>query len=176
MYAGRYEQDMPFQRLTVGDVAKIVEEQTDGLFSIEDFGPIPCSDPNCFSMAVGLKQAGEKMIPVSRYFPPFETWAKPEIAAQIDKLRDKLPHNMLESLADDAVVEQLLDVLTGDIKEPLNLERTDQFFIVAIKPFMDAHTYDQDRIDKCCVHIVDRAGVPVSLCEYNTVRRPKGLL
>ena len=50
-----------------------------------------------------------------------------------------------------------------------------QPFRIFIKPFMDAHTYDQDRVDKCCVHVVDRSGAPVSLCEYNTLRRPRGL-
>jgi uncharacterized radical SAM superfamily Fe-S cluster-containing enzyme len=41
---------------------------------------------------------------------------------------------------------------------------------------MDAYTYDQDRIDKCCVHIVARDGTPVSFCEYNAVNRPLGRL
>ena len=38
---------------------------------------------------------------------------------------------------------------------------------------MDAHTYDQDRIDGCCVHILDDQGNPVSFCEFNAVYRPR---
>jgi uncharacterized radical SAM superfamily Fe-S cluster-containing enzyme len=37
---------------------------------------------------------------------------------------------------------------------------------------MDAHTYDQDRIDGCCVHILDENGTPVSFCEFNAINRP----
>ncbi len=36
---------------------------------------------------------------------------------------------------------------------------------------MDAWTYDQDRIDKCCVHILDDDGNPVSFCEFNAINR-----
>ena len=50
------------------------------------------------------------------------------------------------------------------------------FIMIGIKPFMDAHTFDQDRIDRCCVHIVDRSGNPVSFCEYNAINRPRGNL
>ena len=38
---------------------------------------------------------------------------------------------------------------------------------------MDAWTYDQDRIDRCCVHILDRNGNPVSFCEFNAINRPR---
>ena len=36
--------------------------------------------------------------------------------------------------------------------------KTDDFFRIVIKPFMDAYTYDQDRIDECCVHVVRSRG------------------
>jgi uncharacterized radical SAM superfamily Fe-S cluster-containing enzyme len=40
-------------------------------------------------------------------------------------------------------------------------------FGIAIKPFMDCFTYDQDRISNCCHHLMDTHGRPVSFCEYN---------
>jgi uncharacterized radical SAM superfamily Fe-S cluster-containing enzyme len=49
-------------------------------------------------------------------------------------------------------------------------------FAIGIKPFMDAYSYDQDRIDKCCVHIISADGTPVSFCEYNALNRPSGNL
>ena len=78
-------------------------------------------------------------------------------------------------IAEDAMIEQLLDLLTGD-EDTKNWADYENFIMIGIKPFMDAHTYDQDRIDRCCVHMVDRAGDPVSFCEYNALRRPQGLL
>jgi uncharacterized radical SAM superfamily Fe-S cluster-containing enzyme len=40
-----------------------------------------------------------------------------------------------------------------------------------VKPFMDCHTYDQDRISACCHHVLDTAGRLESFCEYNTRHR-----
>jgi Ca2+-transporting ATPase len=75
-----------------------------------------------------------------------------------------------ESLSEqeiDALLDLLLDVQSS------GGELWDQVLTISIKPFMDAWTYDQDRIDQCCVHILDREGNPVSFCEYNAINRPR---
>jgi uncharacterized radical SAM superfamily Fe-S cluster-containing enzyme len=172
-YAGRYENDRGHQRLTMAELVHEVVGQTDGLFSLDDFGPIPCSHPNCFAMAVGLVRDGQVM-PVSRYFPRFESWAEPSVAPMVSRLSDQLPASMLDTLAESDTLDLLLDLL-GQSDDTTDWRSYRDFFVVSIKPFMDAHTYDQDRVDRCCVHVVDRSGQPVSLCEYNTLRRPKGL-
>ena len=172
-YSGRYENERD-QRLTMAEVIHEVVRQSDGVFAVEDFGPIPCSEPNCFGIAAGIV-SGEEVIPVSRYFPRVETWSDPGVAARVSRVADRLPQHMLEDLADDEVVESLLDLLTGD-DETRDWADYHNFIVVAIKPFMDAHTYDQDRIDRCCTHIVNRSGDPVSFCEYNALHRPLGRL
>ena len=173
-YAGRYENERRVDRLTLAEVASEVAKQTDGMFGVEDFGPIPCSDPNCFALAVAMVQ-GDEVIPISRYFPRFETWQQPAVAGTIDKLRDRMPQHMLDVLAEDDLLDSLLDLMAED-DDSADWSDYRNFILVGIKPFMDAHTYDQDRIDACCVHVIDRDGNPVSLCEYNTLRRPRGLL
>ena len=50
--------------------------------------------------------------------------------------------------------------------------RREDFFRIVIKPFMDAYTYDQDRVEECCVHIIRPGGTAVSFCQFNTVLRP----
>jgi hypothetical protein len=45
------------------------------------------------------------------------------------------------------------------------------FFRIVIKPFMDAYSYDRDRIDECCVHVIDQGGRAVSFCQFNTLER-----
>ena len=173
-YAGRYENDTANKRLTMAEIAHEVVAQTDGLFSLDDFGPIPCSHPNCFGLAVGLVR-NQTVIPVSRYFPRYEAWTNPSVAPLVSRLSDQLPASMLDTFAEGDTLDLLLDLL-GQSDDRTNWRTYRDFFVVGIKPFMDAHTYDHDRVDRCCVHVVDRAGLPVSLCEYNTLRRPKGLL
>ncbi len=172
-HSGRYENERASKRLTVGELAAEVEKQTHGMFTKEDFGPLPCSSPNCFAMAVGLVRDG-KVIPISRYFPKVETWKEPDVARRLERFTDRLPQNLVDVLAEDALLDELLDLLAANDDE-IDFHDYKNFFLVCIKPFMDAGTYDQDRVDKCCVHVVDRSGEPVSFCEYNALRRPRGL-
>ncbi len=174
-YSGRYENDRAEKRLTMAEVAHMVAAQTDGVFTADDFRPIPCSHPNCFALAVGLVRDG-KVTPISRYFPRFETWDDPGVAEFVARLGDQMPQHMLATMADDETLDELLDLLAADGDDEIDWSDYRNFVLIGIKPFMDAHTYDQDRVDRCCVHIVDRAGEPVSLCEYNAVRRPRGQL
>jgi hypothetical protein len=44
--------------------------------------------------------------------------------------------------------------------------RPDSPFRLFIKPFMDAATFDQDRIDRCCTHVIRADGTLDSFCRY----------
>jgi uncharacterized radical SAM superfamily Fe-S cluster-containing enzyme len=39
-------------------------------------------------------------------------------------------------------------------------------FRIMIKPFMDSETWDQDRIDRCCTHVIRPDGSLDSFCRY----------
>ncbi|MBK7556785.1 MAG: hypothetical protein IPI55_19980 [Flavobacteriales bacterium] len=64
MYSGRYDNPRRVDRTTVADVVARICEQSGGTFHPRDFGPIPCSDPNCFSMAAHPDRAhpGEPLL------------------------------------------------------------------------------------------------------------------
>ena len=173
-YSGRHDTMRAPKRLTLAEVAHEIASQTDGLFTAEDFGPIPCSHPNCFALAVGLVQDG-RVIPISRYFPKYESWEQPGVTEFVSRFRDRMPQHMLDAAAEDAAVDALLDLLTQQDDE-IDWSNYRNFVAIGIKPFMDVHTYDQDRVDRCCAHIVDHSGQPVSFCEYNALRRPRGLV
>ena len=185
MYSGRYDNPRRQDRITLADAVGMVCDQF-GVFSPQDFVPIPCSDPNCFAMAAALRTR-HGLLPVSRYFPRHESWDSDEARALIEALSDTINGPMAISEAirwataqgqietvlqdlDDAGVDALLDALI-DIQSGTD-DLWDKLLTISIKPFMDAWTYDQDRIDKCCVHILDRRGNPVSFCEYNAINRP----
>ena len=185
MYSGRYDNPRRTDRLTLADVVALICEQF-GVFSAEDFGPIPCSDPNCHGVAVAVRSK-DGLLPVSRYFPRYEDWASEEARELITEFTDTIDGprgfaaairwvtsgdragSVLEQL-DDAEVDRILDTLI-DIQSDGD-RAWDRLLTVSIKPFMDAWTYDQDRIDKCCVHILDDDGKPVSFCEFNALNRP----
>ncbi|NNJ64310.1 MAG: radical SAM protein [Xanthomonadales bacterium] len=186
MYSGRYDNPRHQDRITLADTVRLICDQF-GTFEADDFGPIPCSDPNCFGMAVAFRTSSG-LVPVSRYFPPYETWNDEEARPLIEEFADTIngpdalsaalrwaagsgdEGGVLEELGDDQV-EALLDALVAAQSGDGDL--WDRLLTISIKPFMDAWTYDQDRIDACCVHILDPDGEPVSFCEYNAVRRPR---
>jgi uncharacterized radical SAM superfamily Fe-S cluster-containing enzyme len=189
MYSGRYDNPRFVQRMTVADVASEISNQTDRLFVDDDFTPIPCSDPNCFSMAVAIRTPNG-LVPISRYLPRYDQWANPanqQMIADVsdtfdsagsftDLLSKLMSSGSLEALDEEAVdalldlVESLPDNSTGTHDSA----QWDGMFAIGIKPFMDAYSYDQDRIDKCCVHIISADGTPVSFCQYNAINRPVG--
>lgn len=186
MYSGRYDNPRMQKRLTLADTVGLICDQF-GVFSADDFMPIPCSDPNCFGMAVAFRTAGG-LVPISRYFPRYEDWGGDEARELIDAFTDTINGpdafseairwassgghmaKALEELEDDQVNE-LLDALI----EAQSGEKGiwNRLLTISIKPFMDAYTYDQDRIDQCCVHILDKEGNPVSFCEFNAINRPQ---
>ena len=49
--------------------------------------------------------------------------------------------------------------------------RPEDVFRIIIKPFMDAHTFDSDRADECCVHVIRPGGTAMSFCRFNTLER-----
>ncbi len=191
MYSGRYDNPRLIERMTAADVINEICSQTDQQFSPEDFTPIPCSDPNCFSLGVAVRTPNGLM-PISRYLPRYKDWAEPANQQMIAAVSDTfdsagsfadlmskvVASDALQGL-DDAALDALLDMIqelpeeAADSHDPLNWNG---MFAIGIKPFMDAYSYDQDRIDKCCVHIISTDGKPVSFCEYNAVNRPTGNL
>jgi uncharacterized radical SAM superfamily Fe-S cluster-containing enzyme len=191
MYSGRYENPRLIQRMTVADVVSQIGLQTGGAFTSEDFTPIPCSDPNCFSLGVAVRSQ-DGLVPISRYLPRYQNWAAPANQAMIAAVSDTFDSaasftDLLNSVVasgaltdmDDAALDTLLDMIENlsdkqsKSHDPMGW---DGMFAIGIKPFMDAYSYDQDRIDKCCVHIISADGTPVSFCQYNAINRPTGNL
>ena len=186
MYSGRYDHPRRRDRITLADTVGLICDQF-SVFSPRDFVPIPCSDPNCFGMAVAFRTRGG-LVPVSRYFPRFESWDSDESRELIDTFTDTIngPQAISEAIRwltsdgqiegvlkdlDDAGVDRLLDALIETQSGGESL--WDSLLTISIKPFMDAWTYDQDRVDQCCVHILDQDGNPVSFCEFNAINRPR---
>lgn len=150
-YAGRFNLgDDALTRVTLADVVHQVEAQTDGLLARDDFKPLPCSDPNCCAFTFAVRRGEDDAIAATRL----------------------LDYEKYESQLADRIVFTP-DNTSGCCGTEMP---SADFFRVVVKPFMDAYTYDQDRIDECCVHIIERDGQGVSFCEHNVLRRQDELL
>jgi uncharacterized radical SAM superfamily Fe-S cluster-containing enzyme len=148
-YSGRHDVARdPMRRTTLSDVVRGVVAQAHLRVREADFVPIPCSHPNCGWITLFFRRFG-------------------------------LVHNLIRHVdvpraTREAAYKTLLstDELRGIVSwVGKRLVRPTDVFTVAVKPFMDVHTYDQDRIANCCHHLMSTRGEATSFCEYNALLR-----
>lgn len=140
----------PVVTMGVGDVIQACIEQAPELLCAEDFTPLPCGDPNCHTIGYMLRtDAGP--VGMSRLI-------------DIPTLQGFLANRVNYSLQDLAKCGCETEPL-GELLKALEIG-PDKPFRIMIKPFMDAWTFDQDRIDRCCTHVVTPEGTLDSFCRY----------
>lgn len=140
----------PPRIISVGDIVRAVTTQSEGILSQEDFTPLPCGDPNCHTIGY-LLRTPRGAVGLSRLV------SLPDLQGF---LRNRIDYR-LEDLAQCGCESEPL----GELIRRLELS-PDQPFRIFIKPFMDAWTFDQDRIDRCCTHVIRRDGSLDSFCRY----------
>lgn len=133
-----------------GDIIEALAAQSQGLLDTSDFTPLPCGDPNCHTISYIIR--------------------KDDGPVALGKLMDL---NSLQGFLSDRVDYRLEDLTQcgceseplGDILAQLEIG-PDAPFRIFIKPFMDAWTFDQDRIDRCCTHVIKPDGSLDSFCRH----------
>lgn len=134
------------------NVADVIHSVAKG--SIMDLGswmPLPCSHPNCGTIGFLVRKDG-KWFPVSDFveMKQFTPLIVNRMNFDIDDALDSCGcdnYNLSEYL-------ERLGISKQDIK------------MVFIKPFMDIRTWDMDRIEACCTHVLTPEGKVDSFCRY----------
>jgi len=149
-WSGRRHSATPRTRLNTADLLLAAVEQSAGQLRFEDFTPLPCGDPNCATIGYLIRREG-KVWPVSDFL---------DFTQLQGFLHDKM-HYTLEDLAKCGCENQPL----GELLKTLEATRSMAFRLM-VKPFMDAWTWDEDRIDRCCTHVIRPDGKLDSFCRY----------
>jgi 7,8-dihydro-6-hydroxymethylpterin dimethyltransferase len=136
--------------ITSADVIHKLMDGSQGLLGTGDFTPLPCGDPNCHVMSGALRPLGQPLIPLGRL-------VKPELLGAV---ANKVHYELSDLIACGCDNTPL-----GDALKALALGEDDAFAI-SIKPFMDARTWDKDRTDRCCTHVITPHGTLESFCRY----------
>jgi uncharacterized radical SAM superfamily Fe-S cluster-containing enzyme len=148
--SGRTSPATPAERLNTADIILGAVAQSAGKLRFEDFTPLPCGDPNCATIGYLLKTpAGIRS--VSDFI---------DFSAMQGFLHDKINYT-LGDLSQCGCENQPL----AEMMRAFELTESDTFRVF-IKPFMDAWTWDQDRIDRCCTHVIRPDGRLDSFCRY----------
>ena len=137
-------------RLNTADIILGAVSQSAGRLRFEDFTPLPCGDPNCATIGYLLKANG-RTYSVSDFI---------DFAKVQGFLRDKVRYKLEDLMKCGCDSEPL-----GELLREFELNETNTFRLF-IKPFMDAWSWDEDRIDRCCTHVIRPDGKLDSFCRY----------
>ena len=140
----------PSTRLNTADIILAAVGQSSGKLRFEDFTPLPCGDPNCATIGYLLKVGGE-----------------------IRSVSDFIDFKNVQGFLGTKVRYKLEDLMKcgceseplGELLKQYELDESHTFRLF-IKPFMDAATWDEDRIDRCCTHVIRPDGKLDSFCRY----------
>ena len=148
--SGRAPRDIAM-RLNTADIILAAVEQAGGRLRYEDFTPLPCGDPNCATIGYLLKTPDGGTRSISEFI---------DFAQVQGFLRDKIRYRLEDLLQCGCESEPL-----GELLRQFELDETHTFRLF-IKPFMDEATWDEDRIDRCCTHVIRPDGKLDSFCRY----------
>lgn len=172
-YTGRHDTHNPMQRMTIPDVLKAMEQQTDQLLLESDFVPVPCCFPTCNSVTyVYLEE--DTVLPLTRII-------------DVDDYLDYITNGVLPKFNDE--VKQALEALWSSAAVP-GFDKVSQdfalscaacgfdielgplsgtIFMVMLQDFMDPWTFNQKNLMKCCKEILLPDGKQIPFCAYNSV-------
>jgi hypothetical protein len=142
--------NQPSPSLNTADIVLAAVGQSSGKLRFEDFTPLPCGDPNCATIGYLLK-----------------------VGRQIRSVSDFVDFKNVQGFLGTKVRYKLEDLMKcgceseplGELLKEFELDESHTFRLF-IKPFMDVATWDEDRIDRCCTHVIGPDGKLDSFCRY----------
>jgi len=175
--------DFPEQEaLTIPDVIHAIETQTEGMVKMSDFMPLPCSHPNCFALSYFLK--------TENGYTPFARFINHDKYVNLVANRGilepdkKLEETMVDTINDlwicdciphrDEVLVALkkaTKMYSGNASEKEKINQGEDITkTIFLHGFMDKHTFDIERVKKCCNHYALPDGRLIPACVYNNVK------
>ena len=177
----------PLDVVTIPDVVRAAEEQSGGLLRRSDFLPLPCSHPSCFALTYLLgTDTGyipfPRFLDLDRYLELLtnrgtirpdaefedaikstvdELWTSSAQVPDADKILRSLRRAIFLMYPEDRALELEERLRVGE-----RLVKT-----IFIHGFMDAHTFELERVKKCCTHYALPDGRLMPGCAYNNLYR-----
>ncbi|MFQ5342686.1 MAG: radical SAM protein [Anaerolineae bacterium] len=174
-HAGRHGQHNALERMTNPDVIQLIQAQTDGLFMVEDFVPVPCCFPTCNSVTYAYVENGTvlplpRVLDVEDYLDYISNRVLPDLGAEIKLALEGLWSSSAVPGSDKAAREFALSCAACGLPDGLDLDGiADRMFMVMLQDFLDPWTFNQKNLMKCCKEILLPDGKQIPFCAYNTV-------
>jgi uncharacterized radical SAM superfamily Fe-S cluster-containing enzyme len=174
-YAGRclLHHD-PLHRITVPNVLHALEGQTEGLFRVSDFRPVPCPHPTCSACTYAFVD-GEQVTPIPRLVNVEDYLGFITNRTVVDFSEEmKSALELLWSMATIMGGKNINDALSCvtcnlNLPSPDSEALKERSFMVQVHGFMDEYSFDLKRLMKCCVHQLLPDGRAIPFCAYNNL-------
>lgn len=180
----------PLERITIPDVLRGIEKQTDGMLKTTDFTPMPCSHPSCFAITYLLKTDSgyipfPRFVAIDRYV---DLITNRGIIHPDKRLEDTMRDTINQIWCSAGQIPDSQKVLLA-LKNAINMIYPDERPIglteriqvgeglvktIFVHQFMDRYTFDRERAKKCCNHYALPDGRLFPACVYNVFRRSGG--
>ncbi|MBU7019034.1 MAG: radical SAM protein [Theionarchaea archaeon] len=200
-FAGRmaYE-DLVEMRITIPDFVKLVEEQTDGQITAEDFYVVPSVVPVSYlvealtgkpqieftchftcGVATYVFKDGDKLIPITRFINVKKMMQFLEEISRKPIKWWKKPfvawklYRQLSKCIDEKKKPKYLNIRRMLFDILLGRKYLDEFsyeaVLIGCMHFQDGYNFDLDRVQRCAIHYALPDGRIIPFCPFNTVHR-----
>jgi uncharacterized radical SAM superfamily Fe-S cluster-containing enzyme len=178
----------PVEAVTIPDVVAALKGAGQGTVSADDFSPLPCSHPACFSLAFYLRVEDERyrsikqMVNAERYLDLIQNRAIFGTDAESFQCVTDAVYELWSgpaALSPDSrkaleAIRKLLASVTAcggysPGKAIIVAERAVKS--IFIHQFMDPDTFDLSRARKCCQVYPQRDGLLIPVCIRNCLQR-----
>jgi uncharacterized radical SAM superfamily Fe-S cluster-containing enzyme len=165
----------PLNRVTPTGIQRRLAVQTNGKIGPQDFVPLPCSHRDCcdISYLIRTRREGWRSLPALLGREELHRWIHLvantiSFESASDAVKAMLKSGAIQRVLSEqqkvsaiALAADLLKMcdcvpgLSELIRRPTESmdKMAERTFRVTIKQFMDAHTFHEDRIRQCCVHV-----------------------
>jgi uncharacterized radical SAM superfamily Fe-S cluster-containing enzyme len=174
-HAGRHMTHDPMQRMTIPEIIGLIEEQTNQLFTKNDFVPVPCCFPTCNSVTYAFID-GDNVTPLTRvvnvydYLDYITNRVLPDWSAEIKFALEGLWSSSSVPGSPKASEQFALSCAACGIPESITVgEIANHMLMIMLQDFMDPYTFNQKNLMKCCKEFLLPGGKQIPFCAYNTV-------
>ncbi|MDP9381000.1 MAG: radical SAM protein [Chloroflexota bacterium] len=173
--SGRHGEHDPLQRITIPDILRLMEEQTQGMFVVKDFVPVPCCFPTCNSVTYAYVD-GDEVLPLPRvldvedYLDYITNRVLPDLGSEIKTALEGLWSSSAAPGSDKAGDQFAVSCAACGLPDGFDIGSfTDRVFMIMLQDFMDPWTFNQKNLMKCCKEILLPDGKQIPFCAYNNV-------
>lgn len=150
-------------RITIPDILKAIEVQTEGELKVNNFTPTSCPNVHCDARNYSILMEDGKLLPITSSSRPISADVQDKDVARKTRkaLRDLWKYPEAEESADRAC-----DCAPGSWAELLERAGT-HYLTVSTMAFQDVWTMELDRVLDCCIYEVTPDNRLIPFCLFN---------